>query len=115
MIGGLKMQEAEDKIKELQKNKNSEGERKQPQCFVCMDTGVILYKKMTPFGYEAEYAARCTCPSGNQYIYEGQECKDHKSKYRIATIDEVLDKYELAQNNFQQWIAKSREARVNEG
>lgn len=109
------MQEAGEKIKELQKSKNNETEKKQPKCFVCMDTGVILYKKMTQFGYEAEYAARCTCSAGNQYIYEGRECKENKSEYRIATIDEVLDKFELAQNNFQQWIAKSREATNHEG
>lgn len=115
LIGGLKMQEATEKIKELQEKETRAGDTKQPKCFVCMDTGIILYKKMTSFGYEDEYAARCTCEMGNQFIYEGRECKDHKSEYRIATIDEVLDKYELAQNNFQQWIAKSREATNHEG
>lgn len=108
------MQEAGEKIKELQKNKNSEGDRKQPKCFVCMDTGIILYKKMTPFGYEAEYAARCTCEIGNQYIYEGRECKKNKSDFRIVSIDEVLDKFELAKNNFQQWVAEIKERRVED-
>lgn len=109
------MQGIAERVEELQKNKTNEEDKKQPKCFICMDTGIILYKRITSFGYEAEYAARCTCSAGNQYIYEGRECKDHKSEYRIATIDEVLDKYELAQNNFQQWIAKSREATNHEG
>lgn len=115
LIGGLEMQGVAERVEELQKNKTNEGDKKQPKCFICLDSGIILYKKKTIFGYDAEYAAHCTCEAGNRYVYEGRECKEHKSEYRIASIDEVLDKFELAKNNYEQWIAKSREAKANEG
>lgn len=89
-------------------DKKEKQEKQQPKCFICMDTGIILYKRKTIFGYYAEYAARCTCEAGQKYIYEGRECKEHKSEYRVPSIDEVLDKFELAKNNCEQWLAKTK-------
>jgi len=86
------MQEAIKKGEEKEKIKI-------PNCFICMDTGIIIYPELTQFGYMADKVARCTCPKGNQYIYEGKDCKQ-KSIYRIPLITEVMDPVEIARNNY---------------
>lgn len=95
------MQEVIDRAKELEQMKKR-NEIKIPDCFICMDTGIVLYKKKTDFGYDAEYAAHCTCAKGIQYRYEGKECKE-KSEYRIPSIDEVMNPEEIQKENFYTW------------
>jgi hypothetical protein len=92
------MQEVIEKKKEI----------KIPKCFICLDTGLVLYKQMTAFGYEAEYAARCTCQKGSEYTYEGKECTKNKSEYRIPLITEIMDPVEKARNNFKEWYERNK-------
>lgn len=80
-----------------------------PKCFICMDTGIVLYKQKTILGYEAEYAVRCTCEKGNEYTYEGRECTKNKSEYRIPLITEIMDPVEKARNNFKEWYERNKD------
>lgn len=74
---------------------------KVPNCFICMDTGIIIYPELTQFGYMADKVARCTCPKGNQYIYEGKV-------YRIPLITEIMDPVEIARNNYKEWYERNK-------
>lgn len=78
-----------------------------PNCFICMDTGIIIYPELTQFGYMADKVARCTCLKGNQYIYEGKDCKQ-KSIYRIPLITEIMDPVEIAKNNYKEWYERNK-------
>ncbi|MFV9511823.1 hypothetical protein [Tepidibacillus sp. LV47] len=67
-----------------------------PKCFVCMDSGVILYKEKTDFGYIAEYAAKCTCQAGHQYR-------------SLISITEVMDIEKIAKQNFAAWYKNNKD------
>jgi hypothetical protein len=97
MIGGLKMQAVINKKEKI----------KVPNCFICMDTGIIIYPELTQFGYTANKVARCTCETGNQYVYDGKNCKQ-KSMYRIPLITETMDPLEIARNNLAKWYEENK-------
>jgi len=73
-------------------------QKKDVQCYICMDSGVIFHTKREN-GSDYEYTAHCTCPAGNEYQYNGQECSHHKGKYRMQSIDEIMDPEEIAKDN----------------
>lgn len=79
-----------------------------PQCFVCMDTGFVLYQKIIN-GVPHEYAAYCVCEKGIEYIYNGKSCKK-QSEYYIPCISAVADHNEIAEQNFHEWykLAKNK-------
>lgn len=67
-------------VEVLETQKADPKEIKLPNCWICNDTGVILYHKKSSQG-EYEYAAHCVCQAGDQYRYNGQQCKEYKSLY----------------------------------
>lgn len=99
------------RIEEILKSGNIK-KAKMPQCFICMDTGLVFYKKQL-YGYEYEFALHCVCHKGQEYAYEGSLCsKDsEKSFYRIPAVTEIYDVEELKKNNWEKWV---QEHRVND-
>lgn len=75
-----------------------EKEIRLPECWICNDTGIVLYRKKTKEG-EYEYVAHCTCQAGLPYHYNGMECKKEKSPYYIPSIAEVADPAMIAKDN----------------
>ena len=73
-----------------------------PQCWICMDEGVILYYKQEG-NVKAEYAAHCTCKTGEAFNYDGTKCEKHKSPYYIPVVTQVIDPEQLAAENFRKW------------
>jgi hypothetical protein len=94
----------EKKVQELSRNVKA----KMPRCFICMDEGIILYKKKTPFGYFAEYPLHCVCEKGHEWMYEGKAMQKevNKGQYRIPSVDEVFDIEELKKQNWENWLKK---------
>ncbi|AEE98045.1 hypothetical protein [Mahella australiensis] len=68
-----------------------------PACWICNDTGMVMYRKKTDMG-EYEYIAHCICPAGTKYSYDGQQCKV-KSSYYIPWVAEVADPEMIAKDN----------------
>lgn len=67
-----------------------------PECWICMDDGVILYTKKVE-GRITEYVAHCICEEGEAFSYEGE--------YNwIPSVEEVLDPDEHAKNNLKNWL-----------
>ena len=73
-----------------------------PQCWICMDLGVILYYKQEG-NVKAEYAAHCTCQAGDDFNYDGTKCEIKKSTYYIPVVTQVIDPEQLAAENFRKW------------
>ena len=66
-------------------------------CAVCDDKGFVIMKEKRPeFTYgdkqiEYEYVLYCPfCVVGRAQAYDGQQCKDHKSPYRIPPLTEYF-------------------------
>lgn len=73
-----------------------------PQCWICLDDGVVLYQKQVG-NTVAEYAAHCTCQAGDDFNYDGTKCEKHKSPYYIPVISQVMSPEQLAIENFRKW------------
>ena len=73
-----------------------------PKCWICMDEGIILYQKQIG-NVKAEYAAHCTCKTGEAFNYDGTKCEKHKSPYYIPVISQVMGPEQLAEENFRKW------------
>ncbi len=79
-----------------------------PKCWICRDTGIVIYNKKTEQG-EYEYVAHCICDEGNKYKYDGQMCKDYKSNYYIPSIAEVTDPETIAKENISDFYRRNNE------
>ena len=73
-----------------------------PECWICMDEGVILYYKQEG-NVKAEYAAHCTCQAGDNFNYDGTKCEIKKSTYYIPVVTQVIDPEQPAAENFRKW------------
>ncbi|AEE97619.1 hypothetical protein [Mahella australiensis] len=69
-----------------------------PNCWICKDNGLVIYKKKTKDGIY-EHIAHCTCPAGIPYHYDGRECKTNKSEYYIPSIADIADPAMIAKDN----------------
>jgi len=78
-----------------------------PNCWICMDTGFVLYRKKVD-DYESEYVSSCTCSAGAEYAYDGARC-EKKSPYRIPSVAEVLDPEDVAVRNFREWYERYKD------
>jgi hypothetical protein len=67
-----------------------------------MDEGAILYYKQAG-NVKAEYAAHCTCKTGEAFNYDGTKCEKHKSTYYIPVVTQAIDPEQLAAENFRKW------------
>jgi hypothetical protein len=94
-------------VEVLMSDKSKEDkEIKLPECWVCMDTGMILYNKKTELG-EYEYIAHCICQAGLLYHYDGKECKN-KSPYYIPSVAEVADPATIAKDNIIEFYERNK-------
>ena len=61
-------------------------------CAICDDRGFILMKeKDKESGFLYEYVLYCPfCPVGRSFAYDGNQCKDHKSSYRVPPVTEYF-------------------------
>lgn len=61
-------------------------------CAVCDDKGFVLMKEKHPESKLVyEYVLYCPfCIVGRTQAYDGQQCKDHKSSYRIPPLTEFF-------------------------
>ena len=58
---------------------------KKPICKACRDTGhVLIIKSIDGFKYEFDYA--CTCPAGQDLIYEGEPKGRRNVRYARPSI-----------------------------
>lgn len=67
-----------------------------PECWICLDSGVVLYTKKVD-GYMDEHTAHCICDAGEEFCYEGEY-------YWVSSVEEVLDIDEHAKNNIKHWL-----------
>lgn len=64
------------------------------ECNKCHGLGLVFYKKYINNGdrkLEYEYAARCSCKNGLEYVYDGRKVNDerNRSNFYIATAQEL--------------------------
>jgi hypothetical protein len=78
-----------------------------PECWICNDSGMVIYHKKTDMG-EYEYIAHCTCDKGHQYEYDGQQCKV-KSSYYIPSVAEVADPEMIAKDNIVEFYERHKD------
>jgi len=85
-----------------------------PKCWVCMDKGYVIYKKMVN-NAEQEFLAHCSCQLGVNYSYDGTKC-EKPSPYWIPPISEVMDPGKIAAENFMRWwkLNKDKDGIVEE-
>lgn len=66
-------------------------------CNICDNKGFILMteteSKLDDRPYQ--YALHCTCRIGMSQVYEGKNCKDHKTPYRVPCVTEYFDDYNV--------------------
>jgi hypothetical protein len=67
-----------------------------PECWICLDSGVVSYTKKVD-GYTAEHVAHCICDAGEEFNYEGEN-------YWVPSVEEVIDPDEHAKNNIKNWL-----------
>jgi hypothetical protein len=66
-------------------------------CAICDNKGFILMTEMEsklddkPY----QYVLHCTCQVGMSQAYEGKNCKDHKTTYRVPCVTEFFDEYNV--------------------
>jgi hypothetical protein len=88
-------------------NKIAKTEIKIPKCWVCEDSGSILYNKKVN-GYDYEFIAHCTCEAGNKYKYDGIK-NNEKSLYYVESISDIVDAEILAKKNISKFIEKHKD------
>lgn len=69
-------------------------EKERVNCNKCKGKSLIFYKKYIANGdkkLEYDYAARCDCRNGEEYVYDGTTINDteHRSKFYIATANQI--------------------------
>jgi len=80
------------KYKEVSKNPEKAIIKNDEYCAVCDDKGYIMMREKQPdTGIEYEYVLYCPfCAVGRSQAYDGSQCKDHKSPYRVPPLTEYF-------------------------
>jgi hypothetical protein len=93
-------------VEVLTSDKKDKRQVELPECWICGDSGMVIYNKKTEMG-EYEYVAHCTCPAGVKYQYDGRQCKV-KSDYYIPSIAEVCDPETIAKENLTDFYERNK-------
>lgn len=94
-------------VEVLTSDKKDKQQIELPECWICGDSGMVIYNKKTEMG-EYEYVAHCTCPAGVKYQYDGRQCKI-KSDYYIPSIAEVADPVMIAKDNVVEFYERHKD------
>ena len=85
-------------------------------CAVCDDKGFVLMKEMdNDSGNWYEYVLYCPfCAVGRSFAYDGNQCKDRKSSYRVPPVTEYFGDegiQALREENLRRRAMRTKDAR----
>ena len=63
------------------------------KCDICKGSGFVRYERVLPPLSDLPYGyiARCACPAGSKYAYDGRQLKGKdRSPYYVPSVDEIF-------------------------